>query len=56
MNPESFLANSIDKQSRVEGVIRDSIMNKGHSPRLAEWALLPGDVPLAVSQGGCPEA
>jgi len=52
MNPESFLANSIDQQSRVGRVIRDSIMNKGHSPRLVEWALLPGDVPLAEIVGG----
>jgi hypothetical protein len=52
MNPESFLANSIDQQSRVGRVIRDSIMNKGHSPRLVEWAPLPGDVPLAEIVGG----
>jgi hypothetical protein len=46
MNPESFLANSIDQQTPVGRVIRDSITNKGHSTRLVEWAALPANVPL----------
>ena len=36
----------INQQSRVGRVIRDSIMNKVRSPRLVEWAVLPGDAEI----------
>jgi hypothetical protein len=52
MNPESFLANSVGQQLPVGRVMRDSIMNKGHSSCLVEWALLPEYVPLAEIVGG----
>jgi hypothetical protein len=52
INAESYLAGSIDRHSPTRPAIRQSIVDKGDSPRLVDWAPLTNDALPAEILGG----